>query len=60
MYARVSRSRAFNYKSADFAGLRGALNCLPWDIMQAMDVDSATDTFYDLVNAAIADYVPTI
>ena len=25
-----------------------------------MDVDSATDTFYDLVNAAIADYVPTV
>ena len=60
LFAKVSRSRAFNYKSADFDGLRGALNCLPWNIMLAMDVDSAADTFYDLVNAAIADYVPTV
>ena len=41
-------------------GLRRALNCLPWSELRDLDVDSATEKFYDLVNAAIADYVPTV
>ena len=58
--ARVTRSRVYNYKRADFAGLRRALGNLPWTVLEAMDVDSAVSTFYDFVFAAVHDHIPTV
>ena len=57
---RVSRSKVFNYKRADFTALRQALRSVPWTVLESMDVDSAVGLFYDVVFAAINDYVPMI
>ena len=57
---RITRTSGFNYRAADFNQLRTALRCLPWFLLNDLDVDSATELFYDLLNAAIADYVPTV
>ena len=56
----VTRTQAFNYRRADFDGLRAALRYLPWNLLSDLDVDSATELFYDLINAAIVDHVPTV
>ena len=50
----------YNYKDADFTGLRRALNLIPWNILNNLDVDSAVCMFYDLVFAAISDHVSLI
>ncbi|MCV6612461.1 MAG: reverse transcriptase family protein, partial [Amphritea sp.] len=60
MSPRATRSKVYNYKDADFTGLRRALNLIPWNILNTLDVDSAVDMFYDLVFAAVSDYVPLI
>ena len=57
---KVTRTTGFNYRAADFSQLPATLSCLPWCLLNALDVDAATDLFYDLVNAAIADHVPTV
>ena len=57
---RITRTSGFNYRAADFNQLRTALRCLPWFLLNDLDVDSATELFYDLLNAAIADCVPTV
>ena len=57
---RVTRTNVYNYKRADFAGLKRALRLIPWDLMRALDVDSAVTLFYDFAFAAINDYVPMI
>ena len=45
LFARVSRTTAFNYREADFDGLRASLRCLPWDVLSSLDVNSATELF---------------
>ena len=55
---RATRSRAYNYKRADFIGLRTALRLVPWSILNDLHVDDAVSLFYDLVFSAIADFIP--
>ena len=57
---RVTRSRVFNYRDADFDGLRRAIHCAPWTLLHDLDVDSAAELFYDILNAAIADHIPML
>ena len=56
----TTRSRAFNYKRADWDGLRTALGLCPWAALNGMDVNDGVDLFYDLVEAAVSDHVPTV
>ena len=58
--SQVSRSKVYNYKRADFAGLRATLCLLPWDCLRDYDLDSAVSMFYDLVMSAISDHVPIV
>ena len=57
---RVSRTVALNYRTADFAGLRAALQRLPWTVLNDMDVNAASELFYDWVEAAVSDFIPTV
>ena len=57
---RVTRTSGFNYRATDFNQLRTALSYLPWCLLNDLDVDSAAELFYDLLNAAISDYVPVV
>ena len=57
---RVTRTRVYDYKRADFAGLRRALRLLPWNMLANLDVNDALSMFYDLTFAAINEYVPMI
>ena len=50
----------YDYKRVDFVGLRRALQLLPWHMLECMEVDAAVELFYDLVFAAVNDYVPMI
>lgn len=54
----VTRTTAFNYKQADFAGLRRALELIPWSVLDNMAVDEAVDVFYCFLDAAIRDFIP--
>ena len=56
----VSRETALNYKREDFAGLRRSLELFLWNIMGDMTMDDAVDLFYDVLNAAICDHIPTV
>ena len=56
----VSRTTAYNYKRADWEGLRTVLRLKPWNILDRLPVDDATAVFYDLLNAAIQDHVPVV
>ena len=56
----VNRSSAYNYKRADFAGLRRSLQLLPWSVLDGMVVDEAVDLFYSFFEAAIAEHVPVV
>ena len=56
----VSRSTALNYKRADWDGLRTALRLAPWNLLDELPVDDATALFYDLLAAAIQDYIPLV
>ena len=56
----VSRRTAYNYKDADFTGLRRALSMVNWGLLDDMDVDCAVDMFYELLESAINDYIPTV
>ena len=55
---RATRSRAYNYKQADFTGLRTALRRIPWNVLTTLNVDDAVCMFYDLVHSAMADFIP--
>ena len=57
---RVTRSRAYNYKRADFVGLRRTLSLLPWHMLKDLDVDSAVTLFYDLIFAAVNEHMPVV
>ena len=57
---RTTRTRVYDYKRADFAGLRRALRLLPWNTLNNLDVNDALSMFYDLAFAAINEYVPMI
>ena len=56
----LTRRSVFNYKRADFGGLRRSLALIPWGLLDGVGVDEAVDTFYSLLNSAIADHVPTV
>ena len=56
----VTRSTAFNYKKADFIGLRRAIELVPWSVLTDTDIDEATDLFYCLLEAAIRDFIPVV
>ena len=56
----VNRRTAFNYKRADFDGLRRSLSAIPWGLLDNIGVDEAVETFYTLLESAIADHVPTV
>ena len=56
----LTRRSAFNYKRADFDGRRQSLSLIPWSLLDGVGVDAAVDTFYTLLNSAIADHVPTV
>ena len=57
---RATRMRAYNYKEADFNGLRTAFGLIPWHILDGLHVDDAVSLFYDLVFSATADFIPII
>ncbi|KAF0289802.1 hypothetical protein FJT64_011975 [Amphibalanus amphitrite] len=57
---RVTRTRVYNYKRADFAALRQSLRLLPWSVLWDFNVNDATMMFYDLTFAAIQDFVPLV
>ena len=56
----VTRSTVFNYKQADFNGLRAALSLAPWCMLDGLDVNNAVDVFYTILEAAICDHVPRV
>ena len=56
----LTRRSVFNYKRADFDGLRRSLSLIPWSLLDGVGVDEAVGTFYELLNSAIADHVPTV
>ena len=56
----VNRTTAYNYKRADFDGLRTSLHVIPWCILDDMPVDDAVDLFYCLLESAIADFIPVV
>ena len=56
----VTRSTVFNYKRADFSGLRRALTRAPWCMLDGLEVNRAVDVFYSLLEAAICDHVPRV
>ena len=55
---RATRSRAYDYKRADWSGLRAALRLIPWCVLSDVHVDDAVSLFYDFVFSAIADFIP--
>ena len=55
-----TRRTAYNYKRADFGGLRRSLALIPWGLLDGVGVDEAVDTFYQLLESAIADHIPTV
>ena len=55
-----TRSRAFNYKRADWDGLRASLILCPGALLDDMGVNDAVDLFYDLLEAAVSDHVSTV
>ena len=57
---RITRSTALNYRRADFPGMRNSLRLLPWNVLDGLDVDDAVGIFYQWVEAAIADFIPTV
>ena len=56
----VTRSVVFNFRRADFAGLRRSLSLLPWTLLDSMEVNEAVDTFYSMLEAAVVDQIPTV
>ena len=56
----VTRKSALNYKRADFDGLRRALDLVPWTMLEPLDMNDAVNMFYDFLESAIRDYVPTV
>ena len=56
----VSRRSVYNYRRADFDGLRRSLSALPWSLLDNVGVDEAVDIFCDLLESAIADHVPPV
>ena len=56
----VTRTTVFNYKRADFSGLRRSLSLAPWCMLDGLDVNRAVDVFYALLEAAIHDHVPRV
>ena len=56
----VTRTTAFNYKQADFTGLKQALGLIHWSVLANTDIDDATDLFYSLLESAIRDFVPVV
>ena len=57
---RPTRSKAYNYKRADFSGLRQALRAIPWTVLEETDVDGAVSLFYEFAFNTIAHYVPIV
>ena len=49
-----------NYKREDFDGLRRSLSLIPWGLLDGIGVDKAVETFYNLLNSATANHVPTV
>ena len=56
----VTRSRALNYKRADWEGMRAALRMAPWSLLNDLPVDEATEKFYGLLTSAIRDHIPSV
>ena len=56
----VNRQTVFNYKEADFNGLRRSLSLVHWGVIDDLPVDEAVDMFYAILESAIADHVPTV
>lgn len=56
----VTRTKVFNYRQADFDGLRRSLRAIPWAVLRDLPVDEAVDDFYALLEAATADHVPVV
>ena len=56
----VTRTKVFNYRRADFDGLRRSLRAIPWTLLRDLPVDAAVGDFYTLLEAAIADHVPVV
>ena len=56
----VTRTKVFNYRRADFDGLRRSLRAIPWTLLRDLPVDEAVGDFYTLLEAAIADHVPVV
>jgi hypothetical protein len=57
----VPEREIYNYKKANWTHLTADLAVIPWsEFLLNCSIDECTDTFYDLVIAAIKDHVPRI
>ena len=56
----VTRSKALNYKRADWEGMRAALRMVPWSLLNGLSVDEATEKFYDLLTSVVRDHIPSV
>lgn len=56
----VNRCNAFNYKRADWCGLRQRIHLYPWSILSSLGAEEATGMFHDVLTAAIRDCIPVV
>ena len=56
----VNRKSALNYKRADFDGMRRSLQLIAWDAILDAEINEAVDVFYDVLESAIRDHIPTV
>ena len=53
-------SLIFNFKKADFIGLKNHLDLIDWDIIMPLNVDlnSSVETFYSILHSSFEKFVP--
>ena len=50
----------YDYKRADFNGLRSSLRHCDWSMLGDLHVNDAVDAFYSTLQASIQDHIPTL
>ena len=56
----VNRPTVYDYKRADFNGLRTSLSVSNWSMFDTLPVNEAVDLFYSKLEASIQDHIPTL
>ena len=57
--ARTSKSQSWNFSSADYDGLRKALQDVDWSVLEQYDdVSEAVPVWCDLLFSVVSDFVP--